>query len=411
MQRGIAAVDIISGKLTDAPLCKGSLSFILIAADRERNEWMKDLHIDKKIADMRRERGITQEELAERIGVTKASVSKWENAQSFPDIALLPVLASYFNISIDELMGYAPQMTEEEIRRLFTRLSEAFSREQAGAVLAECRDVLRRYYSCFPVLLQMVLFYINHCSVLPEEEKRELLREAIRLCGRIRTECDDLFIRRQAVGLEAACQLLLDRPEQTLELLGKDAEVLSEDESLIALAYQSLGDDAKAKQVIQVSIYQHMSAAASHLVSYLYLNADRPELLKESWRRLEGMMEVFHLEQSNPAIALRAYMIAAGAYSRLGEKHKSLDLLNRFAEVSCRLRDKRLIREDSFFDEVEAWMAGRKMDSTSMQCRRAIQNDFLAGMTDGPEFDAVRDEPGFLAVIRRLKDREEQRQE
>lgn len=53
---------------------------------------------------MRKEKGITQDELANYIGVSKASVSKWETGQSYPDIAFLPQLAAYFNISVDELI-------------------------------------------------------------------------------------------------------------------------------------------------------------------------------------------------------------------------------------------------------------------------------------------------------------------
>ena len=54
------------------------------------------------IARLRRERKITQEELADFLGVTKAAVSKWENRQTTPDILLLPQLASFFEVTIDE---------------------------------------------------------------------------------------------------------------------------------------------------------------------------------------------------------------------------------------------------------------------------------------------------------------------
>lgn len=53
----------------------------------------------------RKEKGITHEKLAEYIGVSKASVSKWESGQSYPGILLLLELATFFNISVDELLG------------------------------------------------------------------------------------------------------------------------------------------------------------------------------------------------------------------------------------------------------------------------------------------------------------------
>lgn len=62
---------------------------------------------------------VTQDELASYLGVSKAAISKWETGQSYPDITLLPRLAVYFNISIDELLGYSPQLERGEIRRIY----------------------------------------------------------------------------------------------------------------------------------------------------------------------------------------------------------------------------------------------------------------------------------------------------
>ena len=61
--------------------------------------------IGAQIARLRRERGMTQEQLAGRLGVTFQAVSKWENAAACPDIALLPELADLFGITLDELFG------------------------------------------------------------------------------------------------------------------------------------------------------------------------------------------------------------------------------------------------------------------------------------------------------------------
>ena len=57
---------------------------------------MYELNLAKNITRLRRDKKIKQEELADFLGVTKASVSKWENAQSIPDIMLLLSMASFF---------------------------------------------------------------------------------------------------------------------------------------------------------------------------------------------------------------------------------------------------------------------------------------------------------------------------
>ena len=60
----------------------------------------------KNICRYRKEKGLTQEELARKLGVTFQAVSKWETAQTLPDITLLPGLSQLLDISIDKLLGY-----------------------------------------------------------------------------------------------------------------------------------------------------------------------------------------------------------------------------------------------------------------------------------------------------------------
>lgn len=61
-----------------------------------------------KVAELRKRKGIGQQELAEVLGVTYQAVSKWETGITLPDIMLLPAIAEYFKVSVDELLGLKP---------------------------------------------------------------------------------------------------------------------------------------------------------------------------------------------------------------------------------------------------------------------------------------------------------------
>ena len=69
---------------------------------------MDNLKLNDTICFYRKKQGLTQEDLAQRLGVTNQSVSKWESAQCCPDISLIPKLADIFDVSIDELFGREP---------------------------------------------------------------------------------------------------------------------------------------------------------------------------------------------------------------------------------------------------------------------------------------------------------------
>lgn len=77
------------------------------------------MEIGNKIKQLRYKRGFTQEQLAERIGVSAQAVSKWENFITMPDITLLPALAEVFGVSIDELFSLT---TEQTLRRIENRI-------------------------------------------------------------------------------------------------------------------------------------------------------------------------------------------------------------------------------------------------------------------------------------------------
>lgn len=69
------------------------------------------------IPELRKAKGVTQSQLAEYLGISFQSVSKWENGNSMPDITLLPRLAEYFQVSVDELLGLKPLQNREYISR------------------------------------------------------------------------------------------------------------------------------------------------------------------------------------------------------------------------------------------------------------------------------------------------------
>lgn len=86
------------------------------------------LEIGKQIKALRIQKGITQEELANSIGISYQAVSKWENGVTMPDIQLLPTLSIYFGVTIDELF----QLTEEaQLHRIDNMLeNERFISEE-----------------------------------------------------------------------------------------------------------------------------------------------------------------------------------------------------------------------------------------------------------------------------------------
>ena len=76
------------------------------------------MNIGNKIKELRKKRGITQEQLANAVGISFQAVSKWENNIALPDITLMPLLANYFGVSTDELFDFSLSKMEKEIKKI-----------------------------------------------------------------------------------------------------------------------------------------------------------------------------------------------------------------------------------------------------------------------------------------------------
>ncbi len=105
------------------------------------------LNIGENLKIYRSKKRVTQEQLAYEFGVSPQAVSRWETGATYPDITLLPVIAKYFNVTVDELLGVVNQCPDEEKKRY---LNESLALRHDGKVaeaLVLDRELLRKYPS------------------------------------------------------------------------------------------------------------------------------------------------------------------------------------------------------------------------------------------------------------------------
>lgn len=106
-----------------------------------------NLKIGKNIRSFRKQLDITQEQLAEWLGVSYQSVSRWENETTYPDMELLPAIAKIFSISVDKLIGIPEAEKEEKAKETFNELRrEVLKKERDIPKIIEIiRDIRRNY--------------------------------------------------------------------------------------------------------------------------------------------------------------------------------------------------------------------------------------------------------------------------
>ncbi len=114
-----------------------------------------NLRIGENLKRLRREKDLTQEELAAHLGVSFQAISKWERGESYPDITILPALSNYFKITIDELVGMDEIKRTEEYENINKKWLENRNKKKHKENVKLMRDALKFFPNDALLLVQL----------------------------------------------------------------------------------------------------------------------------------------------------------------------------------------------------------------------------------------------------------------
>lgn len=175
------------------------------------------LYIGNNIKRLRRQKGITQETLAERMHVSIAAVSKWERNETLPDISMVLPLASYFGVSTDELLGLDAAKTEERIQEILNERNRlcALGKEH------EAFDLIVRAYQDFPNdwrIIEEYMWKLNYDPNCVEPYGNEVHKEELyRLCEQVLEECTLDKVRYSALSILGGLYVLDGHLDKAIE--------------------------------------------------------------------------------------------------------------------------------------------------------------------------------------------------
>lgn len=126
------------------------------------------IYLCESIKRLRREKELTQEALADFLGVTFQSVSKWERGESYPDITMLPEIAQFFQVSVDELLGVNKARNEEEILQKIAEFDNLTDEKLMEKLILELKE---KYPNDFRVLLRYMGYLIFYRDIRENAQK------------------------------------------------------------------------------------------------------------------------------------------------------------------------------------------------------------------------------------------------
>ena len=152
-----------------------------------------ELYIGQNLKNFRKARNLTQEEVAKHLGISFQSISKWERNDGYPDITMLPTLAHYYGVTVDELIGMSEFESAQALEEINRQWEENRKTNNQAANVRLMRDALKRYPNNALLLVQLSES-LEHLDGT-ESEKREYLRQSIEVQEQIISYCDDSEVR------------------------------------------------------------------------------------------------------------------------------------------------------------------------------------------------------------------------
>lgn len=146
------------------------------------------IYIGENIKKLRLDRELTQEALAEFLGVSFQSVSRWERGESYPDITMLPEIAAFFKVSVDEMLGVNRAEDEAELKQLIKNHDNLRDK----ALIAEAVDEMRKR---FPADFRVQLRYMGYLTFYDWENLEKNSGKIISIYENIQKNCTNDSIR------------------------------------------------------------------------------------------------------------------------------------------------------------------------------------------------------------------------
>ncbi|BBF41572.1 transcriptional regulator, XRE family [Lachnospiraceae bacterium KM106-2] len=344
------------------------------------------MKINETIRKYRKEKNLTQEQIANQLGVSAPAVNKWENGISYPDIELLAPLARLLEIDIDTLLSFREELTEKEIAGFINQLSEGMIKVGFEESYRQAEQKIREFPNCYKLILWSAQVLNGYLVMKFQDikEKENYQNQIMKWFEKV-AFCDEAELAKAAQISLAQYYMNSERYEEAQKILDKIPPVGFDKRTtqVQLLVSQSKYDDAYRIQ--DEMLYQQANGLINNMMHTL-------SMLCKQKKQEDAIYYADMINQMEETFQLGCYIGSLAyftVYAEMGDKDRSMDYLEKMMDglVSMRMPKTSRLYQHMKFNEDDG------LDKMKEMIVKSFDTD--------KSFDFIRKEPRYQALVRR----------
>ena len=306
------------------------------------------IYFGENIKKLRKEKGLTQETLADFLGVSFQTISKWERGETYPDITTLPVIASFFNITIDDLLGVDKVKKEQKINE-YLELYDTMKLKDLSLTYEKYREAVKEFPNDFRILIRYTeLLY--EVKGFGQGKYKDISKEIASIYEKIQNHCtdDNIRIRSKVIMISHLLTLYHCVPNEEgkyrvyKEYLNQAEEIVStlpsisdtKELMLMSLAFDTENYNTTHRKALEELLFILQDSLFGY--SYHY----KPENRLKIFKHIQGLINLIFDDGNfgkNCVNRLYNYGHIGHLYHQIGDNENALKYLKMAAEYAKEL--------------------------------------------------------------------------
>lgn len=352
-----------------------------------------EINLKDKLRALRQQKNVTQEALANHLGITPQSVGKWERGEGFPDITLLPKIAFYFDVTVDELLGVERARAEEAIAEC-RRQSKLFLHDGENI---KNREIWEKAYSEFPNdcrVIEGLMDALNNSKIYPRP--REDAERIIALGEELLQKSTDASQREFAIQTLCYTYESIDK-EKALYYADMGGSLYVTKQSLRAFVLDGEEGVEECQNNIAYLIHEAAMTAMNMTVKTRFSHEETIEAYQFAIDILKRLYSDGNIGFNSfwVSIFYRNIALQYAAMNDAANTLKALEESSKYAIIDANLKDMNYTAP--MVNRLKFKKADTTKNYTGNSCNIRIEDFSYSG------FDFVREDEAFKKIIAELE--------